>query len=163
MHHWAQRLNGLITHGGLVSAGRNPAINNTLSRERHSRRQNVYETAGQYAYVEWNDWCFRPRFCIVRLYSAWENLGVWVEFCYESCPWCRIDRSTCWPAVRCTSTVPRTHTVHRCRLIWGKLKASKENCLNLVLDCVQTKVLYYTLQGLLSHFKVYQLGSHFLS
>ena len=24
---------------------------------------------------------------------------------YESCPWCRIDRSTCWPAVQCATTV----------------------------------------------------------
>ena len=25
---------------------------------------------------------FRPRFCIVRLYWAWDNLGEWDEFCY---------------------------------------------------------------------------------
>ena len=27
--------------------------------------------------MKWNDWCFRPRFCTVRLYWAWENLGEW--------------------------------------------------------------------------------------
>ena len=31
----------------------------------------------------------------------------WDEFWHESCPWCRIDRSTCWPAVQRATTVPR--------------------------------------------------------
>ena len=39
---------------------------------------------------DWNDWCFRPRFCNVKLYWAGDNLGERDEFCYEWCPWCRI-------------------------------------------------------------------------
>ena len=54
-----------------------------------------------------NEWCFRPRFCTVRLYWAGDNLGEWDEFCYEPCPWCRIKRSTCWSAVHRATTVPR--------------------------------------------------------
>ena len=35
---------------------------------------------------EWmNDWCFRQRFCSVRLCWARDNLGECEEFCYESC------------------------------------------------------------------------------
>ena len=41
-----------------------------------------------------NNWCFRPRFCTVKLYWAGGNLR-W--FCYESCPWAV---STCWPVVQ---------------------------------------------------------------
>ena len=52
---------------------------------------------------KWNEWCFRPWFCTVRLR---DNLGEWDEFCYESCLWCRIDRSTCWPVVQCATIVP---------------------------------------------------------
>ena len=37
---------------------------------------------------------FRPQCCTVWLYRAWD------EFWYESCPLCRIDHSTCWPAVQ---------------------------------------------------------------
>ena len=41
---------------------------------------------------------------LLRLYWARDNLGEWDEFCYESCPWPRINRSTCWPAVQhCTT------------------------------------------------------------
>ena len=57
--------------------------------------------------MKWNDWCFSPRFCTVRLNWAGDNLGEWHEFCYEPCPWYRIDRSTCWPAVQRATTVPR--------------------------------------------------------
>ena len=32
--------------------------------------------------MKWNDWCFRLRFCTVRLYWAEDNLGWWDEFCY---------------------------------------------------------------------------------
>ena len=35
----------------------------------------------------------------LRLYWAGDKLGEYDEFCYESYPWRRIDRSTCWPAV----------------------------------------------------------------
>ena len=80
-----------------------------------------------------NKWCFRPRFCTVRLYWAGDNLGEWVsgwlvflghdsalrlywagdnlgewdEFCYVSGPLRRIDHSTCRPAVQRATTVPR--------------------------------------------------------
>ena len=33
--------------------------------------------------IKWNDWCFRPQPCTVRLYWAGHNLGEWDEFCYE--------------------------------------------------------------------------------
>ena len=46
---------------------------------------------------------------LVRLYWPWDNLDYWGEFCYEACPWCRIDPSTCWPAVHyhCTTDTHR--------------------------------------------------------
>ena len=44
---------------------------------------------------------------MLRLYWAGDNLGEWDEFCYESWPWCRIDRSTFWPAVQRATTVKR--------------------------------------------------------
>ena len=44
---------------------------------------------------------------LVRLYWAGTNLGEWDKLCYESRPWCRVDRSTCWPAVQHATTVPR--------------------------------------------------------
>ena len=44
---------------------------------------------------------------LVRLYWAGDNLSKCDEFCYESCPWCRIDRSACWPAFQRATTVPR--------------------------------------------------------
>ena len=45
-----------------------------------------------------NDWCFRPRISTVR--PIWAR---WDEFYYESCPWWKIDSSTCWPAVQCAT------------------------------------------------------------
>ena len=45
-----------------------------------------------------NEWCFRPRFCTWRPFWARDNLIM---------PWRRIDRSTCWPAGQCATTVPR--------------------------------------------------------
>ena len=36
-----------------------------------------------------NEWCFRPRFCTVRLYWTGDNLGWWDEFYDESYPWCK--------------------------------------------------------------------------
>ena len=42
-----------------------------------------------------------------RPYWAGDKLG-WDEFCDETCPWCGIDRSTCWPAVQRASTEVRT-------------------------------------------------------
>ena len=53
------------------------------------------------------EWCLRPRLCIVSLYWAGENLRSWDEFCNESCPWCRIDRWIWWPAPLHATTVPR--------------------------------------------------------
>ena len=58
--------------------------------------------------MKWNDWCFRPWFCSVRLCWARDNLDEWDEFWYESCNWRRIDRSTYWPVVQRATTVPRT-------------------------------------------------------
>ena len=43
---------------------------------------------------------------LLRLYWAGDNLGAWNEFCYESCPWCRFDHSTCWLVVQRATTVP---------------------------------------------------------
>ena len=37
--------------------------------------------------MAWNEWCFRPRFCTVRLYWGGDILFEWDQFCYESCPW----------------------------------------------------------------------------
>ena len=51
------------------------------------------------------EWCFRP-------YWARDNLGECDEFCCESCPWRRFDRSTCWPAVQHATTVPRMPPAH---------------------------------------------------
>ena len=44
---------------------------------------------------------------LCRLYWAGDNQCDWDEFYYESCPWRKIDRSTCWPAVQRATTVPR--------------------------------------------------------
>ena len=40
----------------------------------------------------------------LRLYWAGDNLGLWDECCYESCPCGRIDRSTYWPGVQRATT-----------------------------------------------------------
>ena len=39
---------------------------------------------------KWNETCFRPRFCIVRLYWTGDNLGSWDEFFHASYPLCKI-------------------------------------------------------------------------
>ena len=44
---------------------------------------------------------------LLRLYWDGDNLGDRDEFCYEPCPWHRIDPSNCWPAVQRPTTVPR--------------------------------------------------------
>ena len=41
-----------------------------------------------------------------RLYWDGDNRGKWDEFCYESCPWSRINLLTCWAAVQRATTVP---------------------------------------------------------
>ena len=53
--------------------------------------------------IEW----FLGHDSIVGLYWVGDNLGEWDEFCYESFPWRRIDRATCWPVVQRGTTVPR--------------------------------------------------------
>ena len=60
-----------------------------------------------------NEWCFRPRSCAVRLHWAGDNE---IIFCYESCPWCRIDRSTCWPSAQSATTIPWT-SPHWCWIL----------------------------------------------
>ena len=63
-----------------------------------------------------NDWCWgHDSALLIRIYWAGDNLCEWDEFCYESCNWRRIDRSTCWPAVLRATTVPRMlpHMVNR--------------------------------------------------
>ena len=61
----------------------------------------------------WNEWCSMQRIWTVWLYWAGKNLGKWDEFCFESCPWYRIDLSTCWPAVQRATTVPRMPPLSR--------------------------------------------------
>ena len=46
----------------------------------------------------WNIWCFRPRFCAVRLYWAVDYIGY-----YGILLW--INHSSCWPAVQHAITV----------------------------------------------------------
>ena len=55
--------------------------------------------------MKWNEWCFSPQICTVSLYWAGDSLGQWDGFCYESCPKCRIDRSTYWSAAQCITIV----------------------------------------------------------
>ena len=61
---------------------------------------------------------FRPWFCTVRLYWTWDNLGLWDEFLYESCPKCRFNHSTCWPAVQCTTIMLRLPLYTLIRYRW---------------------------------------------
>ena len=55
------------------------------------------------------EWCFIPRFCKLKAMLGSEQPGLMRLICYESCPWCRIDGSTCtcWPAVHRATTVLR--------------------------------------------------------
>ena len=62
-----------------------------------------------------NEWCVRPRFCIVRLYWVDGQPGLMRWILTWIMPWCRIDRLTCWPAVQRTTTVPWTPTLERSR------------------------------------------------
>ena len=82
-------------------------------------------------YMKWNDWCFRPRLCAVKLIWAGDNLGEWDEFCYELCPLRRIDHLTCWPAVQryhCETDA----TLHFCRT-WPRLTKAQE-----VIDAIES-------------------------
>ena len=67
--------------------------------------------------VGMNELCFRPRFCTVKLYWAGEKIGEWDEFCYESFPWYRIDRLTCWPTVQRITTMTS--------VVWKELHFNK--------------------------------------
>ena len=44
---------------------------------------------------EWMNGVLGNDSALLRLYWAEDNLGQWDEFCYESCPWCRIDSLAC--------------------------------------------------------------------
>ena len=50
---------------------------------------------------------FQASFCTVQLHWAGDTLGKWDDHWYEQSPSCRIDQSTCWPAVPCYTTVLR--------------------------------------------------------
>ena len=80
--------------------------------------------------MKWNQWRFRlwPRTCKAIL--NWGHPGLMGWILSESCPWCRIDRSTCWSAVHRTTTVP-----------WMPSSKSMEISL-LTLFCQE----YYTLR-----------------
>ena len=58
-------------------------------------------------YIKQNILCLRPRFSTVKRNQDGYNLGLWDEFGYQTLPKCRIDISTCWPAVQHASTVLR--------------------------------------------------------
>ena len=60
-----------------------------------------------YRLSEWMKGVLGHDSALLKLYWAGDNQGEWDDFCYESCPWSRIDRSTCWSAVQCATTVPR--------------------------------------------------------
>ena len=61
------------------------------------------------SYMKWNELngVLGHDSVLARLYCAGDNLGSWDEFCYASCPSCRIDLSTCWPVAQRATTVPR--------------------------------------------------------
>ena len=103
---------GLLRHSSLVPV----AGNNILGKYfvwGYISKLSIYRCvyANDWAIKISNDWCFRPRFCIARLYWA-GDLYEWDEFCCESCPWRRIDRSTYWPSVQ-RSTVPRLPPINK--------------------------------------------------
>ena len=100
-----------------------------LLRVRWRSEYNDTKTCNIWTSHTHNDWCFRPRFYTVRLYWAGDNLGEWDESCYESCPWCRIDHSTCWPVVQRATNVPQMppHT-----------------CMYYIYVCVYINIYIYT-------------------
>ena len=71
------------------------------------------------------------------LYCAGDNLGEYDEFCYESCPWCRIDRSTFWPAVQRATTVPRTPP----RRLFQYISLVKQKNYEYLCACFQSYLL----------------------
>ena len=69
------------------------------------RWQNKSSTHGRW--VKWmNEWCFRPRFCTCKTILGWGQPGLMGWISLWIMPWCSINRSTCWPAVQCATTVP---------------------------------------------------------
>ena len=60
---------------------------------------------------------------LLRLYWAGDKMCEYYKFCYEPCPWRRIDRSTCWPAA--VPRIPPLWTtmipikIHQSIFIWG--------------------------------------------
>ena len=109
-------------------------------------------------YGKWNHWCYRPRFCTVMLYWAGDNLGERDEFCYESCPWCRLDRMTWWSAVQHATTLLRMPTQQILQDIFANADACSRGCmvrtntdLQLVDDSVWIlSVYYYTMNSSVS-------------
>ena len=79
------------------------------AREADIKRKSWQITISKACQHVWNQWmivALGHDSALLRLYWAGENLDEWDEFCYESCPWRRIDHSTCWPAVQRATTVP---------------------------------------------------------
>ena len=81
-------------------------------------------------FTEWMNSVLGHDSALLNLYWAGVNLGEWDEFCYEACPWRRIDRSSCRPAIQLATTVPRMHTI-QCvtihawaRFIWFRVDSS---------------------------------------
>ena len=77
-----------------------------------------------------NEWCFRPRFYTTRLYWVGDNLSKLDEIYYESCSWCRIDHSTCWPAVQFVTTVLLTATTYSFEMLNVNFFKADEICIN---------------------------------
>ena len=57
--------------------------------------------------LAWNEWCFRPWYCSVRLCWTRDNLGKWDESWYETCHRFRVHRSTTWSVAQHVTIVPR--------------------------------------------------------
>ena len=90
--------------------GRRPALCFPLSRVLHSFWWVNPQKTLTICYQR-HKWCFRPRYCAERLYSAGDKLGQWDEFWFELYPRCRFDHLICWPAVHCYITVLRLWSV----------------------------------------------------
>ena len=57
-----------------------------MARKGANAKPKVCNTTPILSILAWvNQWCLMPEFCIVRLYWAGYNLGLWVEFCCDSC------------------------------------------------------------------------------
>ena len=56
-----------------------------------------------------------------------------MRFCYETCPWCRIDRSTSWRAVQRATTVPRKPPTRR---TWAARRSINETFTYIPYCCI---------------------------